>query len=63
MTCGAGFVDVLEANGSANQRIAHIPTVGGACTSLFVPEIDRLFVAVRTKATEPAAIWVFRPAP
>ena len=54
---------MLEANGSANQRIAHIPTVGGARTSLFVPEIERLFVAVRAKATEPTAIWVFPPAP
>jgi DNA-binding beta-propeller fold protein YncE len=62
VSCGAGFVDVFEANGSANQRIAHVPTVGGARTSLFVPEIDRLFVAVRAKAAEPAAIWVFRPA-
>jgi DNA-binding beta-propeller fold protein YncE len=63
VSCGAGFVDVFEANGSADQRIAHVATVGGARTSLFVPEIDRLFVAVRAKSTEPAAIWVFRPAP
>jgi DNA-binding beta-propeller fold protein YncE len=63
VSCGAGFVDVFEANGSANQRIAHIPTVGGARTSLFVPEIDRLFVAVTAKFAEPAAIWVFRPGP
>ena len=63
VSCGAGFVDVFEANGSSNQRIAHIRTVGGARTSLFVPEIDRLFVAVRAKSVEPAEIWVFRPAP
>jgi DNA-binding beta-propeller fold protein YncE len=63
VSCGAGFVDVFEANGSANQRIAHIPTVGGARTSLFVPEIDRLFVAVTAKFAEPAAIWVLRPGP
>jgi YVTN family beta-propeller protein len=63
VSCGAGFVDVFEAKGSANQRIAHVPTAGGARTSLFVPEIDRLFVAVRAKGAEPAAIWVFRPMP
>jgi YVTN family beta-propeller protein len=63
VSCGDGFVDVFEAKGSANQRIAHVPTVSGARTSLFVPDIDRLFVAVRAKATEPAAIWVFRPVP
>lgn len=63
VSCGAGFVDVFEANGSTYQRIARVPTVGGARTSLFVPEIDRLFVAIRAKFTEPAAIWVFRPTP
>ena len=38
-----------------------IPTVSGARTSLFVPELDRLFVAVRSSGNKPAAIWVFRP--
>lgn len=40
VSCGAGFLDVFEANGSADQRIAHLPTVGGARTSLFVPEMS-----------------------
>jgi hypothetical protein len=38
-------------------------TIAGARTSLFVPELDRLFVAARANASEPAAIWVFRPTP
>ena len=63
VSCGAGFVDVFESDGPTNHRIALVPTVGGARTSLFVPEIDRLFVAVRAKAAAPAAIWVFRPVP
>jgi YVTN family beta-propeller protein len=63
VSCGDGFVDVFEAKESGNQRIAHVPTVSGARTSLFVPDIDRLFVAVRAKGAEPAAIWVFRPVP
>jgi hypothetical protein len=37
--CGDGFLDVLDAKGSAYRRIAHIPTVSGARTSLFVPEL------------------------
>jgi hypothetical protein len=40
----------------------HPNTASGARTSLFVPELDRLFVAVRARSKEPAAIWVFRPA-
>jgi DNA-binding beta-propeller fold protein YncE len=62
VSCGEGVVDVLEANEGGYRRLARVPTVSGARTSLFVPELDRLFVAVRTAANEPAAIWVFRPA-
>jgi DNA-binding beta-propeller fold protein YncE len=63
VSCGAGFVDVLQAKGAIYRRIARIPTVSGARTSLFVPELDRLLVAVRASAETPAAIWVFRPIP
>jgi DNA-binding beta-propeller fold protein YncE len=63
VSCGAGVVDVLEAEGSTYRRIARIPTVSGARTSLFVPELDRLMVAVRATSSEPAAIWVLRPVP
>jgi YVTN family beta-propeller protein len=63
VSCGAGFVDILQANGAIYRRIARIPTVSGARTALFVPELDRLLVAVRASAETPAAIWVFRPIP
>jgi DNA-binding beta-propeller fold protein YncE len=63
VSCGAGFLDVLEAKETTYRRIAHIPTVSGARTSLFVPEMDRLLVAVRASSGEPAAIWIFRPMP
>jgi YVTN family beta-propeller protein len=63
VSCGAGFVDVFEMKGEAYQRIARIPTVSGARTSLFVPELDRLLVAARANGKEPAAIWIFRPIP
>jgi YVTN family beta-propeller protein len=68
VSCGAGVVDVLERRAEGYVRLARLPTRSGARTSLFVPELDRLFVGVRasggimTGAT-PAAIWVFRPAP
>lgn len=63
ISCGAGAIDVLAPRGDGYERIAHIATVSGARTSLFVPELDRLYVAVRASLGEPAAVWVFRPAP
>jgi YVTN family beta-propeller protein len=63
VSCGAGFLDVFETKGVVYRRIARIPTVSGARTLLFVPELDRLLVAVRASAEEPAAVWVFRPIP
>jgi DNA-binding beta-propeller fold protein YncE len=63
VSCGAGVVDVLEPSGAGYRRLAQVPTVSGARTSLFVPGLDRLFVAVRAASGEPAAIWVFRPTP
>jgi hypothetical protein len=62
VSCGQGLVDVLESNEQGYRRLARVPTAPGARTSLFVPELDRLFVAVRAASNEPAAIWVFRPA-
>jgi hypothetical protein len=63
VVCGAGLVDVFEERAASYQRISHVGTVPGARTGLFVPELDRLFVAVRAAGKEPAAVWVFRPVP
>ena len=63
VSCGEGVVDVLEQGETGYRHLARVPTVSGARTSLFVPELDRLFVAVRANSNEPAAIWVFRPVP
>lgn len=63
VSCGDGFLDVLEWRNSSLEQIARLPTVAGARTSLFVPELDRLFVAVRARGVERAAVWMYRPAP
>jgi DNA-binding beta-propeller fold protein YncE len=63
VSCGEGSVDVFEQREAGYARLARVPTVSGARTSLFAPELDRLYVAVRARSNEPAAIWVFRPAP
>jgi DNA-binding beta-propeller fold protein YncE len=61
VTCGDGVVEILQATGGGFERVARVPTVSGARTGLFVPELDRLYVAVRARGGEPAAVWVFRP--
>jgi DNA-binding beta-propeller fold protein YncE len=61
VSCGAGMIDIFDAR--SYERLSRIPTVSGARTSLFVPELDRLFLAVRAGGGSPAAIWVFGPAP
>ncbi len=60
VVCGEGFVDVLDLRDKL-RRLAHIPTIEGARTGLFVPELDRLFVAARARGNEPATLWVFQP--
>jgi DNA-binding beta-propeller fold protein YncE len=61
VSCGEGVIDVLDAQ--SYRRVARIPTVPGARTGFFAPEIDRFMLAVRAGAREPAAIWLFRPLP
>jgi len=57
VSCGEGFVDVLDTAGGAYPRLARITTVPGARTALFVPEVERLFVAARASPEQQAAVW------
>jgi hypothetical protein len=64
VSCGAGFVDVFAAGpDGAYTPSSRIATAAGARTSLFVPELDRLYVAARAAPGSDAAILVLRPAP
>jgi hypothetical protein len=63
VSCGDGSIDVFAAEGTSYRRLARIPTVPGARTSLFIPAMDRLAVAVRAAGKEPAAIWLYRVTP
>jgi DNA-binding beta-propeller fold protein YncE len=63
VSCGAGVIDIFAAEEAGYRRLARVPTVSGARTSLFVPERERFYLAVRARGSEPAAIWVFRPTP
>ena len=61
LSCGAGFIDVVQKRNDTYEELARIPTISGARTALFVPEHDRLYLAVRASDGEGAAVWVFRP--
>jgi YVTN family beta-propeller protein len=63
VSCGEGFIDVFDARAGDYRRVGRVPTVRGARTSYYVPSVDRLFLAVRAASLEPAAVWVYRPAP
>ena len=63
VSCGDGFLDVFDAQSDGYRRIARMPTAARARTSFFVPEIDRLFLAVPATTGQPAELWMFRPVP
>lgn len=62
ISCGDGFIDVRDASDPAYPQLARIATASGARTSLFIPEMDRFVLAVRARAEEPAALWVYSAA-
>ena len=58
-----GFVDVFDTReGARYGRLAHLSTVAGARTGLWVPEMGRLFVAAPHRGRE-AGIHVFEAPP
>jgi DNA-binding beta-propeller fold protein YncE len=62
VSCGSGKIAVMGRDTSGWIRLASIKTASGARTSLFVPELDRLFVAERAGSLGPdAAIRIYRP--
>jgi DNA-binding beta-propeller fold protein YncE len=64
ISCGAGEIAVFQRDGPTYRPLPSVPTVSGARTSLFVPGLDRLFLAVRAGLLGSAAsIQVFRPTP
>lgn len=64
VSCGAGEIAVFQRDGGTYRPLASIPTASGARTSLFVPELDRLFLAVRAGLLgSDASIQIFRPTP
>jgi DNA-binding beta-propeller fold protein YncE len=63
-TGGEGAISVFEQQDPDHYReISRVPTVKGARTSFFSPDLSRLYVAVRRQGSSPAAIEVFSVVP
>src|SRR5437899_3642670 len=59
---GEGFIDVLEQqDGNRFTRAAHLATAPGARTSLFVPGLNRLYLAVPHRGPQQSEIRVYEP--
>jgi DNA-binding beta-propeller fold protein YncE len=57
---GEGYVDVIQDQGGSRfSRVAHIATAAGARTSLFVPDQNRLYLAVPHRGNQKAGVRVF----
>ncbi len=64
VSCGEGVVEVVQESAGIYRTLSRIKTSSGARTSMFVPELDRLFVAERAGLFgSDAAILVLRPVP
>lgn len=57
---GEGAISIFEQQDADHYKeIARIPTVKGARTSFFSPDLDRLYLAVRRQSSAPAMIQFF----
>ena len=63
VSCGEGAIDVFDQTQGTVQRLARIVTSPGARTALFVPELDRLYVAARSGSFGGAKILIYRAEP
>ncbi|MGV8838959.1 MAG: YbhB/YbcL family Raf kinase inhibitor-like protein [Bauldia sp.] len=59
--CGEGLVQIFRREGEAYVAAGETSTGAGARTGLFVPELDRIFVAVPARGADEARILVLVP--
>jgi DNA-binding beta-propeller fold protein YncE len=64
VSCGEGYVNIFEQRSNDEYvQINKIPTATGARTSLFVPELNRLYVAVPHYGSQQAEVRVYQVLP
>ena len=54
-----GFIDVIQREGDALRRIAHLATRDGARTGTWAAEPNLLYLATPSRRSQPAEIRVF----
>ncbi|MBI4454842.1 MAG: hypothetical protein HY644_02975 [Acidobacteria bacterium] len=60
ISCGEGFLHVIQQHSADQyQEIAKIQTAPGARTAVFVPEVNRLYLAVPHRGDQDAEIWTY----
>ena len=60
VSCGEGFVDVIEQGDVDSYKLMEkIPTASGARTSFFSPELEQFYLAVPRRGEHPAEIRVY----
>jgi len=61
ISCGEGFINIIQQQDANHYNsIGTIPTAPGARTSLFVPELNRFYVAVPHQGGQESEIRVYR---
>lgn len=64
VSCGSGAIDVIGNGKDGLKSMTRVKTTWGTRTSLFVRELDRLFLAQRAGLLgDHASVGIFRPAP
>ena len=62
VSCGEGFVDVIDQRDADHYRLRErVPTRAGARTSFFSVELNAFYVAVPKRGEQDAEIRVFQP--
>jgi hypothetical protein len=62
LSCGEGHLDVVaQRDPDRYERIERVATVAGARTSFYSPQLDRLWLAVPQRGTQPAEIRTYQP--
>ncbi len=60
ISCGSGFIDSFESDGADHYTaLAKVKTSAGARTSLFVPEQNRLYLAVPRQGKQSSEVWIY----
>lgn len=64
VACGAGFINVFQQQDDGHcEAIGRMATAAGARTALFVPELNRLYLAVPHRGTQTAQILAYAVQP